>query len=330
MRSLVTGAAGFVGSHLVEELLRRGGEVTCLVRTTTNRRWLASLPVRYVVGDVASTPEALPDAVAGQDYVFHLAGVIKAPDAETYRRANVWGTKQLLEACLAAGQARRGAMRRVVLVSSLAAAGPAVDRRPLREGDTCRPVSWYGQSKMEAEELGRTYGALVPLTVVRPPVVYGPRDRDGLLYFRAVACGLRPLLTAEVLLSLVHVRDLVDGLLRAAGAPAAAGQTYYLANAEPISLADLAWRVGQAIGGRSVPVPLPPGAVWAAAALAELGAWLVGRRTIFNRDKAQELLARYWLCSPARAGAELNWQPRVPLDAGLRETAAWYRAQGWL
>jgi dihydroflavonol-4-reductase len=324
---LVTGASGFLGSWVVERLRAAGARVRCLVRPTSRRDFLpADDPsIEYQAGDVTD-PDSLRAAVAGVDLIFHLAGRIKAPRAADFDRVNRQGTVNLLDACQSTGSR----LVRVLVVSSLAAAGPAGPGEVLTETAPCRPVSPYGRSKWAGEAAARGYGDRLPVTIVRPPTIYGPRDRETLLVFKVVARGLRPQLGETSAISLIHAADLADGILLAATHPAAVGRTYFLTGDAAPSLDQLVDLIGAAVGRRGVPVPVPPGAVRLAGRAAEVVRDLAGVPLIFDRWKADELLRGYWVCSNARARAELGFSPRIAVDQGLRDTARWYRLMGWL
>jgi nucleoside-diphosphate-sugar epimerase len=323
--SLVTGATGFIGSHLVEALVARGDRVSCLVRPASRRRWPESLPVRLVPGDLADST-ALAAALPEVTHVYHVAGLVKAPCRKDYFGVNAAGTRRLLDLC--ARHAPR--LERFVLVSSLAAAGPAPAGRPRTEDDPPRPVSAYGQSKLAAEMAALAAADRLPVTIVRPCVVYGPRDTESLLLVRCIARGIGPLLGNLERISLIHVRDAVRGLLLAAAAPRAIGRTYFLAHPAVHTARDLLAHVATALGTRpcivSVPYPLLAGL----ATLADGLGWALGRASMLNRSKVHELAARCWTCDPGRARAELGFNAQVALDAGLAETVAWYRRTGWL
>ena len=181
MKVMVTGATGFVGSHLVEALCEKDVQVNVFTRKTSNDKWIADLPPDRYYGDM-SDPESLRDALDGVETVFHLAGVTKAFDEKTYIRVNAEGTKHLLDACLS----MQSPPKRIVIVSSLAAAGPSTRDRPKRESDPCRPVSPYGRSKQMAEEVAAYYTDKLSIVIVRPPAVYGPRDGDFLSSFKLI------------------------------------------------------------------------------------------------------------------------------------------------
>jgi len=215
VRAVVTGATGFVGSHLVERLVAERAEVDCLVRPTSSLGWLRPLPVRLRETSLFDA-DGLRQELGGAELVFHVAGRIRAKDDEQYRRDNVLATERVTRACLDA----RPAPRRLVVVSSQAAAGPASLDRPAREDDQPRPVSSYGRTKLEAERLALGLAGPLEVTVVRPSTVYGPRDQALLPLFRLVRRRLAPRLPGDPVVSVVHVRDLVDCIWRAAGARA--------------------------------------------------------------------------------------------------------------
>lgn len=322
-RVLVTGATGFVGSHLAAALVAQGHELVCLVRPTSDRRWLATQPVACVVGSLTDA-EALGPLVQAAEYVYHLAGATRAVRPEDFIRTNAVATAALARVC-----AERGArLRRLLVVSSQSAAGPGTLARPRTEDDPPEPVSAYGRSKLAGERAALASGA--PVTVVRPAFVYGPRDREGLAIYRLLRLGLNARIGRIEALNLVHVRDLVDGLVRAAEAERSLGQTYFLAHPTPVTQEELGATIARALGARCLTLRVPDPLLQAAGWAAELAARLANRPALFNRSKVAELLAPGWVCSPRRAQEELGFSPRVALAEGVAETVAWYRQAGWL
>ena len=322
-RVLVTGATGFIGGHLVRGLVQRGSRVVCLVRAGSCLDRLGSLPVDLVSGDLDDAA-ALRTAVRGVSHVYHLAGLIKARRAEEFHRVNGEGTARLLEACARSGDAPP----RVVLVSSLAACGPSTVDAPLTEEATPRPLSAYGQSKLAAEREAHARADRLPIVVIRPPVVYGPGDRATLVFFRLANLGLS--LVADVQLSLVHVDDLVRGLLLAGRAEAATGTTYFVSGDERPTLQELMRLIAAGLGRRVVGVRIPYPVAHLAARGVELASGLAGRPAMFTRDKARELYQPAWCCRADRARRELGFVQHVMLEQGLHRTAHWYRRHGWL
>lgn len=311
--ALVTGGTGFVGSHLVDLLIARGWRVSCTVRRTSNLQWLEGKEFTPVEADFRR-PLRLPEV----DVVFHVAGTIRGESYKDYRIGNWLVSKHMIEA------ARCG---RFVHVSSIAAAGPGV----VDETSPCRPVSDYGRSKLEGELEVWKHRDRVPVTVVRPPIVYGERDTGLLDVYRTLAMGVRPSIGGPKRVSIVSVADLVEGMLAAAEHPKGAGETFFLCDSLAYEMGDLMDRILSGMGRRAVRVSVPDRVVRFAAALTEdVGRLVFGRMPMFNRDKATEMTQEAWVCSPEKAARLLGWRSRVPIDRGLGETLAWYRGRGLL
>jgi len=311
--ALVTGASGFVGSHLVDRLLEKGYRVSAALRKASKVRWLEGKPVERVEVDFTGDLR-LPSC----DILFHVAGVIRADTYEEYLAGNRDAARRAIEG------ARAG---RFVHVSTLAVAGPG---EKVDEATACEPISLYGRSKWEGEQEVWKRRDRVPVTVIRPPVVYGPRDFGLRDLYRTIAKGLRPEIGGRKTISLVHVSDLVDGMIRAAEAPEGANEVFYLANREPWAVDGLMDVIQGAIGRSALKVPIPDRVVRFLGAVVEDGARLAGKRSMFGRDKALEMTQKAWVCTAEKAGRLLGWQARVPLEAGMKETVAWYRGEGLL
>lgn len=330
MKAFVTGGTGFVGSHLVEELQRRGyTEVRCLVRS--DPKWLEGLDVRLVRGDLFDAG-ALREGVRGVDRVFHVAGLTRAPDEAALHRANVEGTLNLLDAVREAAPE----VERVLITSSLAAVGPSPEERghprPLTEADPLRPITRYGRSKAEMERRLGAEDDAPPLTIIRPPIVYGPREAD--IYTMIATAAKQRLFPIvgegrEPQLSLVHVRDLARGMADAAEAPEAAGQTYFLGSEHGYSWEEVRAAVLDALGRAVLKVNVPRGLVTPVGAAVEAVGRALGTYPPLNREKAREA-KHAWLCSVEKAQREIGYRQTVALGEGMAETVAWYRAQGWL
>jgi nucleoside-diphosphate-sugar epimerase len=323
VKALVTGGTGFVGSHLVEALARRGDRVTLLVRSPERAAHLASLPgLRSVPGDLHDQ-EALARASAGQEVIYHVAGLVAARDEAHFLRINRDGVDHIVRA------ARRAGGPRLVLVSSLAAGGPTVAGRPLTGDEPPRPVTAYGRSKLAGEEIVRASG--LPWTILRPPLVYGPRDTEVLRVFKLARLGLVPLLgPGDQELSVVYGPDLAGALVAAARAESAVGRTYYPCHPATVSTRDLVRAAGRVVGRRVRTFPL--GMTLSRVLLFVTGstAALLGRTTVLSRDKAGEFLQPAWTCDPARLTEETGWRAVHDLEAGLAETVTWYRSEGWI
>jgi len=326
MTVLVTGGTGFVGRNLVERLLERPGErgrpVRCLARSPERAEDLSRLGAEIAPGDVASGA-GLEEAVRGVRTVYHCAGVIRAWRREEYFETNAAGTGRL------AAAARRAGVERFVLVSSLAASGPAVSGGEVTEETEPRPMNAYGRSKLEGERALAQAAGEMRHAILRPTIVYGPHDRDVLILFRAAARGFMPYVAPRgTLVSFIHVHDLVE-LMLIAGESAPPGRVYMASDGVPRSWEDAARAVASAVGRRARAIRIPPACLAPAAACMEMLRWVLKRPPLLTLDKVREAAAS-WVASPERARVELGWTPRIALDEGARMTAEWYRAQGWL
>ena len=330
MIAVVTGSSGFIGSHLVDALLQRGAIVRALMRDTTPAQALDPRVEHWTVDllDDRSVREA--DAWEGATHVFHLAGVTKRRTLAQFRNGNVIPTANVL----AAVAARAGSTPpRVVLVSSQAAAGPApAPARPVREDDPPRPIEGYGKSKLEAELASRQYEDRMPISIVRPAAVYGPRDRDFLRAFRLAARAVTiHAVPRDNLFSIVHVTDLIRALLLVAERAEAAGRTYFVANEVPTTWRELYAEVARvASANRALELQLPLPALAAAGLAGDLVSALTGWHSLANGNKTKLARPRWWLCDAGRARDELAWLPEVPLQQGVRETYLWYLDAGWM
>lgn len=325
--ALVTGGNGFIGSHLVEALVKKGYRVRCLIRKTSNLIWLNDIPVEISFGDVTD-PASLQAAAQGIDYAYHLAGAITAKKAEDFYRVNVQGTENLIKACLE----RAPGLKRFILASSQSAAGPCSDDSGKNEMDRPCPITHYGRSNLEAEQVLLSYGDSLPVSLIRPPSVYGPRDTMILTYFRIVKRGIKPLLgfTRPKFISLCHVSDLVRGFLLAGENRQAIGQVYFIGDGEIYSRAEVLDAIAEALSVRPVTVHLPDCSARILAGCSSVLNRLAPTIPSLSLGKALELTQRYWLCDISKARRELGYEPQIGLQEGIRMTADWYRQQGWL
>ena len=332
MKAYVTGGTGFIGSHLVEHLVDQGYHVTCLIRKTSNLRWLNHLltakspQVELVIGDLHDS-EVPAQHVRDADLVFHLAGLTKAPDAATYDRVNAAGTKHLIEACLSA-QTNLG---RFVYCSSLAAVGPSCNTTPNTEDVTPQPLTDYGSSKLKGEMVAREYADRLPITIIRPPAVYGPRDADIFLVFQMINRGVIPILgDADKLLSLVHVKDLVAGIYTAAVSERTIGETYFLTDGNIQTWMGIERVIADALEKRPFKVKVPFFLLDYISIFTEAAAKITRQTPTLNRQKVQDLKQRFWICDSTKAQQEFGYRPIYSLQKGIQDTADWYRANGWL
>lgn len=335
VRALVTGASGFIGGHLVQALAERGDRVAALVRQTAMAEPLRQRCWRVVAGDVTDF-DSLRSAVAGAEVVYHLAGcTVRRAD---FQRVNAVGTENVARACAA-----QTSPPILVICSSLAAAGPAPHGRTRTEFDRPIQVSEYGRSKRAGELAAQRLAAQVPISVLRPPIVFGEMDKLTFLMFHSVArfgVHLVPSV-GRPRFSMIHADDLARLFILAAErgtrlrSPAqnhAPDQGYYFAAAEEDpTYDDLGRMIGATVGRRRVAtIHCCSTLVWMVAGCSDLASRLRGHPSPLNLDKAWEMTAGSWTCSAERATEELGFAVGAPLENRLRQTTDWYRRQGWL
>ena len=263
--------------------------------------------------------------MTGITHVIHCAGATKAARVSEFYEANQTGTRHVV----AAINAQAGQVQRVVLISSLAAAGPACRERPACEEDAPQPVSEYGKSKL-AGELEVRNQCRSEYVILRPSAVYGPRDAEFLRLFRAVKSHLLPRPSGAQVLSLVFVRDLAEAVVACLTHAAAAGKTYFVAAREVVTARAMAQEIAAQMSVWTLPLPLPTVMLWPICLAQELMSRLTGKPNVLSLQKFAELRAPGWVCDPARLERETGCACPTTLKAGIAETLTWYRQQNWL
>ncbi|MDI6800439.1 MAG: NAD(P)-dependent oxidoreductase [Thermodesulfovibrionales bacterium] len=320
MKALVTGATGFIGSHLTDALLRNGFDVYCLVRKTSNLRFIEGLNVRLIHGDCTDR-QSLNEAVKNIDYVFHLAGLTKACSEEDYFNANVKGTENIVRAVLD----NNPRIRRFVYLSSLAAAGPSCDERPLGEDCKMRPVSVYGKTKLEGEKIVLAHSKDLPSTIIRPPAVYGPRDKDLLVFFKMIRTGIVPY-WGRCYYSFIYIEDLINGIILSTLNTEAEGEIFFMSDGNIYSSDDIIDAVSDAVQKKPLKLSMPRFIMPLLGFISEKTRGV----NIINPDKIKEMRHSYWICDVAKAVSVLKFKPKVKIKEGTRWTADWYRIHRWL
>ncbi len=329
MKAFVTGATGFLGSHLVDRLIAQGDDVHVLVRRSSNLRWLLGKKITLHYGDIVGAAKGLKEGLAGADIVYHVAGVIKAARASEFYEANVQGTVNVLDACLCSCPN----VSRVVIVTSLAARGPGLpgDAKPAVETDPYHPTTDYGRSKRDAEIAALRYVDKLPITIIRPPAIYGPRDDQILEFFRLVQKGFAVLPGGgEHFLNLSHVQDIVTGLTLAATHPRAVGEIFFVGEDRNYEWSEMVRIIAQTLGKNPVTLRLPHWFFLGAGYIAQGLGKLAGRPFAFNLAQAQNFIQRNWTMDVSKAGQVLGYKPSYSLTRGASETALWYRDEEWL
>jgi nucleoside-diphosphate-sugar epimerase len=328
MTVLVTGGTGFLGSHVVEQLARAGRPVRALVRKTSDTRFLKSLAgVELCEGSVEDAA-SVRDAARGVSYVVHAAGLVKARSSDEFMRTNRGGTENLL----AAARDNAATLKRFVLVSSLAALRPSQGSgEPIPEDCEPSPVTDYGKSKLAAERSALAQKGDLPIVILRPPAIYGPRDREILAFFKSIKLGVLPLLgPTQNKLSMIYGSDCAAACIAALDRDLASGSVYHIDDGRPHTMEELIMLTESAMGRRAkLRFHLPRRLVETAALGLEIYGRATNRAVMLTRDKCNELFEQ-WVCDGARARRELGWSPEVSFEDGIRRTVAWYREAGWL
>ncbi len=324
MRIFLTGATGFVGGHVVDRLLARGDEVTALVRSPAKAEGLQARGVKLVAGDLQSLP-ALHAGMEDADRALHIAALTGAVDEAEFLSANRDGTANVLTAASRAPRSPR-----LVYVSSMSAGGPALRGAPKRDASDDRPVTMYGRSKLAGETQLRA--SPHPWVILRPPSVYGPRDRENFLtVFKAARTGFAPVFgDGSMELSAIHVVDLADAILAALDGAGIVGGTYYVNHPETISSADLVRAIGRTMGKEVRLIGIPELVARGILTLTGTSAALFKRKTILRADKANEFYQEAWTGDPTPFSTATGWQAKFDLPTGLTDTYRFYKDAGWL
>jgi len=327
MRVLVTGGSGFLGSWVAELLSKADHDVRALVRRTSNRKHLATLARVELVSGSVEDAASVAEAVRGVDAIVHCAGLVKAKDETELYRTNVEGTRNLVEAA----KAHAPKLRRFVHISSLEACGPSPSGGPVA-ADQENPCTAYGRSKLAAEKVVLGAKDSVPVTVLRPGAIYGPRDGEILDAFKSVKRGLLPTVAGgHARGSFVYGPDCAAACIRAIEADVPSGSVYFVDDGgEGVSQREFLEMIEQALGRRAlVRMSLPKGLLKTVALGVEAYGKASGKAVMLTREKANMLL-QHFVCESSVTQKDLGWKPEVPLREGVRRAADWYRENGWL
>lgn len=326
MKALVTGATGFIGSHLVEALVERGVHVRCLVRNKRELRWVNGSPVEFVEGN-CQEKDCLKKVVKDVDQVFHLAGVTAAVKEKTYFEVNALGTDNLVRACIE----NNTRIQKFVHISSQAAAGPLRSGGRKKESDPCEPVSPYGKSKLLGEALALSHCPELPLVILRPCAVYGPRDKGFYALCKCLSKGIKPCFSHhDQYISMCHVQDLVQGILLAAEARTEHGAIFFLSDGQDYRMDEIGDIFAQAMGISASPIRFPKQVLFGMAFLSGCFSRVSGRPSILSIGKVDEMIRENWLCDITKARVSFGFDPRIALARGAESTVDWYKKENWL
>ena len=331
---LITGASGFIGHHLVQTALLKGYEVHAAVRPSSDIKSLKEMSSNapsslvFVYPDFSSKESLIPMLEAGQcSYVIHAAGATKAKNTETYNLINADYTLRLAQAAITADVP----LKRFVFMSSLAALGPVdYNHNPITEMSEPKPVTSYGKSKLLAEKYLADLKEL-PLTIIRPTVVFGPREKDLFVLFETLNKGLDLYIGKKPQhLSFVYVKDLVDATMASLLETGKEKRIYNISDGQQYDRYALANFFRELSGKSSYRFYLPVKLINVVASFLEAGSVFLKNAPVLNKEKIKEITAANWNCSIDAARLKLNYNPQYSLKTGLSETLDWYKQNKWL
>ncbi len=317
---LVTGASGFIGSHLTAALIKKGYEVTALLPPSDDTRWIKNLNATVFYGDVTDKA-SLFKAVQGVTSIYHLAAVLESPRSERFYHTNYQGTKNLVEVCLDS----KIELKRFLFVSSVAALGPSKENELLDEEAPCFPATDYGRSKLLCEQYVRSKKRQMPVTILRLPMVYGPRCFRGLFFiFKVLNKGIR-ISIGNGEMNLGFVEDIVEGIVKASKSPFTIGKTYHLGDTI-YTANEILNAIEKALEKKQVRLRFPFPLLRLAVFFSELFAGITGTESILS----PYLKYRYWRLDVSKAEKEFGFKAKTSLESGAKITADWYKRKGFI
>lgn len=326
MRVFVTGATGFVGSHVVKRLVDGGHHPVCMVRETSDTALLDRLGVQTVVGSLRQL-DGLAETLKEVDALIHIAGVVKVRDTDEFYQINGAATGELARLAHAANPA----LQRFIFVSSVSAQGPSTGATPRALDAPAAPVSHYGRSKLAGERALLEYAGRMPISIFRPPPVYGPRDSEMLAAFKFAKYGLAPVYgDGSGLLSLIYVEDLAQAIVAALEVEHPSPAIFPIDDGAVHTWESLTRDFGLAMDKTPRHIRVPRVVFRVAGAISEEFGKLTGQAVIFNRDKVSEMSQASWVCGHAALSEMLGWTPEWPIERGARRAADWYIENRWL
>jgi len=323
---VVTGATGFIGSHLIDYLVGQGCTIHALVRETSDQRWLnKSGQVKIHVVDLAQSSSI--SCLEKADYLFHCAGLTKAKTRDDYFCGNVYSCEVLYERCVAIGSN----LKAIVHLSSLAAAGPSMRGEAAQEKNPCKPVTYYGESKLAGEKIALKYSSLLPIVIIRPPVVYGPREENFFVYLKTLSQGWNIKIgTTRRELSLVYVTDIVRAMVRAAVCYSENEKIYYVTDGEHYIWNDISDSAMKILNVRAKTLFIPEVLLTFLSSISEVLAWFGPKPALFDRQRVIDICQTSWIASPKSFFESHKFQPEYNLVKGLKETVDWGKKNNWL
>jgi len=324
MKVFITGATGFIGSHLIDYYLSnyKNIEIFALVRNINNLKWLKSLKINFLEGNLFSIPPLPSDL----NYIIHLAGLTLSSHMANYYTVNQQGTASLFQSI----SSQKISPQKIVVLSSLAAAGPSLDCQPIKENSSPQPITPYGMSKLKGEFEALKYREMLPLVILRAAGVFGPRDRDFLAYFKFIKKGILPSLSEQRQLSLCYVKDLVRAIDLSCQKNLESGEIINVADPQPYHWDEFGRAAGEALGKKLIKIKIPLPILTLTASFLEIIAHLRGQPSLLNRYRIRDMKVKCWIADVTKAWSLLSFKPSYALKEAIQETIAWYLNHNWL
>jgi nucleoside-diphosphate-sugar epimerase len=324
--AVVTGGTGFVGSHLIDLLIKENFHIKCLVRKTSSLKWIEGKGVEIVECSLTDK-QGLLKVFKDAEYIYHVAGVVKSKTPQGYFDGNVETTRVLLDAA----SEYKDQIKRFVIVSSQTATGPSLDGKPVNEESPCNPITTYGKSKLAEEELAKTYFSKIPITITRAPAVYGERDTEIFIFFNTFSKGLMTTIGFDKkVISLINVIDLVNGIYLASVSDKAKNQIYFISSEKYYTWDEVGDVCNKVFNKKPIKVKVPHSIVYVIAAIAQFFAMFSSKPATLNLEKARDITRAAWICDTSKAMKDFGYRQNLSLEAGIKRTVDWYKEMKWL
>src|SRR3972149_387756 len=324
--AVVTGASGFVGSHLVDLLLEKNYKVRCIIRKTSSLRWLEGKDVELHICKLTDK-EGLRKVFYGADYIYHVAGVVKSKKPEGYFNGNVETTRVLLDVALEFKEN----IKRFLIVSSQTSSGPSSPSNPINEDSTCKPITTYGRSKLAQEKLAKNYMDKLPITICKIAAIYGERDTEIFIFFQTFNKGLMTTIGLhDKQVSLIHVNDVVRGLYLSATSQKATGQTYFITSQKYYTWKEVGDATSKVMNKKPFKVKVPHFVVYIIAAIAQFLSLFSSKAATLNIEKAKDITQPAWISDYKKAFKDFGFKQEISIEEGIKRTVDWYKKMRWL
>ena len=324
--AVVTGASGFVGSHLVDLLIEKNYTVRCLIRKTSSLKWLEGKDVELHICELTDK-DGLRKVFKGADYIYHVAGIVKSKKPEGYFLGNVNTTKTLLDVALEFKEN----IKRFLIVSSQTSSGPSRPGNPINEDSPCNPITTYGRSKLAQEELAKKYMDKLPITICKVAAIYGERDTEIFIFFQTFSRGLMTKIGLhDKQVSLIHVTDVVRGLYLAAVSEKAIGQTYFITSEKYYTWKEVGDTTSKIMNKKPLVVKVPHFVVYIISGIAQFFSLFSSKAATLNIEKAKDLTQYAWISDYKKAYNDFGFKQEISLEEGIRRTVSWYKKMKWL